>query len=178
MVCSGVNLFYLYGSGSTAYPEISGCVFLIRSVKLSAIVYVNPVSPALSLSCPSGAHIRCIMCFVFPCSVWVCAQSLSCDPLFATAWTVARQAPLSMEFSKPENWSGLPVPPSRGSSWSRDPTQVSGVSCIGRQTLYRLATWDAPLCVMPWTFLSDLLSVWLFVLLLERFLQIHLLFCP
>ena len=28
--------------------------------------------------------------------------------LFATPWTVARQAPLSMEFSRQEYWSGLP----------------------------------------------------------------------
>ena len=30
--------------------------------------------------------------------------------LFATPWTVARQAPLSMGFSGPEYWSGLPFP--------------------------------------------------------------------
>ena len=30
--------------------------------------------------------------------------------LFATAWTVARQALLSMGFSKQEYWSGLPCP--------------------------------------------------------------------
>ena len=30
--------------------------------------------------------------------------------LFATPWTVARQAPLSMEFSRKEYWSGLPFP--------------------------------------------------------------------
>ena len=28
----------------------------------------------------------------------------------ATPWTVARQAPLSMEFSRQEYWSGLPCP--------------------------------------------------------------------
>ena len=28
----------------------------------------------------------------------------------ATPWTVARQAPLSMGFSRQEYWSGLPVP--------------------------------------------------------------------
>ena len=33
--------------------------------------------------------------------------------LFATPWTVARQAPLSIEFSRQEYWSGLPCPPSR-----------------------------------------------------------------
>ena len=30
--------------------------------------------------------------------------------LFVTPWTVARQAPLSMEFSRQEYWSGLPFP--------------------------------------------------------------------
>ena len=29
---------------------------------------------------------------------------------FATLWTVARQAPLSMEFSRQENWSGFSFP--------------------------------------------------------------------
>ena len=31
--------------------------------------------------------------------------------LFATPWTIAHQAPLSMVFSKQEYWSGLPFPP-------------------------------------------------------------------
>ena len=31
--------------------------------------------------------------------------------LFVTPWTVAWQAPLSMGFSRQENWSGLPCPP-------------------------------------------------------------------
>ena len=31
-------------------------------------------------------------------------------PLFATSWTVACQAPLSMGFSRQEYWSGLPFP--------------------------------------------------------------------
>ena len=31
---------------------------------------------------------------------------------FATPWTIARQAPLSVEFSKQECWSGLPFPSS------------------------------------------------------------------
>ena len=30
--------------------------------------------------------------------------------LFATPWTIAYQAPLSMEFSRQEYWSGLPFP--------------------------------------------------------------------
>ena len=31
-------------------------------------------------------------------------------PTLATPWTVARQAPLSMGFSRQEYWSGLPLP--------------------------------------------------------------------
>ena len=31
--------------------------------------------------------------------------------LFATPWTIAHQAPLSMGFSKQEYWSGFPCPP-------------------------------------------------------------------
>ena len=30
--------------------------------------------------------------------------------LFVTQWTVAHQAPLSMEYSRQEYWSGLPFP--------------------------------------------------------------------
>ena len=38
------------------------------------------------------------------------AQSLSCVQLFATPWTAACQAPLSLVFSRQEYWSGLPFP--------------------------------------------------------------------
>ena len=37
-------------------------------------------------------------------------KSLSPVQLFVTPWTVVYQAPLSMEFSKQEYWSGLPFP--------------------------------------------------------------------
>ena len=37
--------------------------------------------------------------------------SLSHVRLFVTAWTAARQAALSMGFSRQEYWSGLPCPP-------------------------------------------------------------------
>ena len=41
----------------------------------------------------------------------MCFVCFSCVLLFVTAWTVAHQAPLSMGFSRPEYWSGLPFPP-------------------------------------------------------------------
>ena len=38
------------------------------------------------------------------------AQLLGCVLLFATLWTVAHQAPLSMKFPSQEYWNGLPFP--------------------------------------------------------------------
>ena len=53
-------------------------------------------------------------CSLFICLVinrWaVYAQSLSCVQLFATPWTAAHQALLSIGFPKQEYWSGLPFP--------------------------------------------------------------------
>ena len=62
--------------------------------------------------------------------------------LFATPWTVALQAPLSMAFSRQEYWSGLPCPPPRDLP---DPGMepVSCASCIGRQVLYHWAPQEA-----------------------------------
>ena len=37
-------------------------------------------------------------------------KSLGCVRLFATPWTAAHQAPLSMGFSRKEYWSGVPLP--------------------------------------------------------------------
>ena len=37
--------------------------------------------------------------------------------LFVTLWIAAHQAPLSMEFSRHEYWSGLPFPSPIGYSW-------------------------------------------------------------
>ena len=42
--------------------------------------------------------------------VKVKVKSLSRVRLFVTPWTVAHQAPPSMEFSRQEYWSGLPFP--------------------------------------------------------------------
>ena len=42
---------------------------------------------------------------------YVCMCVLSCVQLFATPWTVARQASQFMGFSRQEYWSGLPLPP-------------------------------------------------------------------
>ena len=52
---------------------------------------------------------RIIELLLFATWKWKCL-SLSCIWLFATPRTAASQAPLSMEFSRQESWSGLPFP--------------------------------------------------------------------
>ena len=53
-------------------------------------------------------HLKCV-----PICACMHAQLLSRALLLATSWTVARQAPLSMGFSRQEYWSGLPFLPPR-----------------------------------------------------------------
>ena len=43
--------------------------------------------------------------------IWIPAQLPNHVQLFATPWTVAHQAPLSIKFSRQEYWSGLPRDP-------------------------------------------------------------------
>ena len=50
------------------------------------------------------------MCFSVDAGKKVKVKSLCHVRLFGTLWIVARQAPLSMEFSRQEYWSGLPFP--------------------------------------------------------------------
>ena len=63
----------------------------------------------------------------------VIVQSLSRVLLFATLWTVAHQAPLSMGFSRQEYWSGLPFPylgdlPDLGIKLASPPWQTDSLS--------------------------------------------------
>ena len=61
---------------------------------------------------------------------------------FANPWTVAHEAPLSIEFSKQEHWSGLPcIPPGELPNPQVEPASLT----LGRQTLYHWATCKAPL---------------------------------
>ena len=47
-------------------------------------------------------------------SVYTVLCLVSHVQLFATPWTIARQTPLSMGFSRSEYWSGVPCPPPGG----------------------------------------------------------------
>ena len=63
--------------------------------------------------------------------------------LFATTWTVACQAPLSMLFSRQEYWSGLPCPSSGNLPDPRDQTQVS---CIAGWFFTIWTSWEWMKC--------------------------------
>ena len=58
--------------------------------------------------------------------------------LFATPWTVACQAPLSMGILQARTLEWVAISFSRGSSWSRDRTHVS---CIGRWVFFFFSHW-------------------------------------
>ena len=60
--------------------------------------------------------------------------------LFATLWTVARQASLSTEFSRQRTLEWVAIFFSRGSSWPRGRTWDSSISCISKRILYHCAT--------------------------------------
>ena len=88
-------------------------------------------------------------------SVCVCVcvcYSLSRGRLFASPWTVARQGPLSMEFSRQEHWSGLLFPSPGDLPWPRDPalqadylpSELPGnqVCTPSHKTIQPLNKWD------------------------------------
>ena len=67
--------------------------------------------------------------------------------LSATLYTIACHAPQSMGFSRQESWSGLPCSPPGESSWPRDQTHISCVSCVTTDSL-QLSHWGSP--HLPW----------------------------
>ena len=90
---------------SPAYPCVCVCVCICVCV----FVYV----------CVCVSLCVCVCACVFVC-VCVCAPTarvravlshFSRTRFFVTPWAVALQAPLSMGFSRQEDWSGLPGPP-------------------------------------------------------------------
>ena len=91
----------------TQPPERAGCaVFSAPHFHY----FWRPPDGALGL-CSPGQRFCLLLPRVPPSGLFV-----SCAQLCATPWTVARQAPLSMGFSRQDYWSGLPFsPPNRSS---------------------------------------------------------------
>ena len=67
---------------------------------------VRGISQVQILECIAISSSRVSLYFLILCASKL--SYLSCAQLFAALWTVARQAPLSMWFSRHEYWSGLP----------------------------------------------------------------------
>ena len=60
------------------------------------------------------------------------AKSLQSRPTLWTLWTVGHQAPLSMEFSRQECWSGLPCPPGDLPDPGIEPMSLMSPALAGR----------------------------------------------
>ena len=66
-----------------------------------------------------------------------------CVCVFVTLWTLARQAPLSMGFSKQAYWSGLPCPPPADLPHpGMEPASLTSPALAGRFVSTN-ATWEA-----------------------------------
>ena len=100
-------------------------------------------------------HYACLLrCF---CGVW----------LFVTLWTVARQAPLSMGFSRQEYGKGLPCPPPEDlPDPGIEPESPKSPALAGR-FLTTSTTWEAHVCPNPqnvrhqeWTLISVMNFGW------------------
>ena len=71
-----------------------------------AIAKLLCIAPILVYVLPKRAlHMYLFIYYVYVLSCFSRVQ------LFATPWTVAHQAPVSMGFSRQKYWSGLPFPP-------------------------------------------------------------------
>ena len=116
---------------------------LKRTVKafhcLPKIVFCSPIKPStIHINSPNEHGSPYLRLFSLTSEVnWSevkCSEVklLSHVQLFATPWTVAYQAPLSMGFSRQEYWSGLPFP-------SPEDLPDPGISHIVGRGFYRLS---------------------------------------
>ena len=94
------------------------------------------LSYSLPLSLPMSLSKHTILFFLLINTFCAPAQLLSRVQLFAILWTIACHAPLSMEFSRQEYWSGLPCTPPVDLPNPGIKPESHYVSCIGRQILY------------------------------------------
>ena len=118
-------------SGSSCHPEhLTGILILDKEICRQGIDACSSQMkdqtagighlPLIRLRCQESEPRACVLSHV---------------QLFATPWTVAHQAPLSMGFSRQEYWCGLHIL-LQGSSRPRDRTHISCIFCIGSRVLY------------------------------------------
>ena len=99
------------------------CIWVsaLRLPAPSSQLLFEPQSPRVKLTNAYSLHACCMLShFISDC---------------VTPWTVARQAPLSIAFSRHKYWSGLPCPPPEDLP-NPEIKYMPHVSCIGRKILY------------------------------------------
>ena len=107
-ICENVALRSpAWGSSVVGWPQLLPLEFIIALM----LSHTTHGLPKEALKSVSPRHL--FFCF-FSIQIYntVCVHALlfNCVQFFATPWTVALQAPLVMEFSRQEYWSGLPFP--------------------------------------------------------------------
>ena len=78
------------------------------------------------------------------CAVCVCSVAQSC-PTLCNPMDCSSPGSSFYGISQARILEWITISYSRGSSWPRDQTRISCVSCIGRRILYHWATWQAPI---------------------------------
>ena len=94
----------------------------------------------------NSPHALAFGLLVIPLDLKPKCESISCSVVSdsATPWTTARQAPLSMGFTRQEYWSGLPCPPPGDlSDAGVQHTSLMSPALTGR-FLSTSSTWEAP----------------------------------
>ena len=114
-----------------------GCHFLLQCKKVksqsevaqSCLILSDPMDCSLSGSSVHGIFQARVLewgAIAFSMCMFSCVQ------LFATPWSVAHQAPLSMGFFRQEYWSGLQFPPGNLPGPGIEPTSPVSPSLGGR----------------------------------------------
>ena len=93
-----VSDFIFWGSKITANGDYSHEIKRRLLLGRKVMTNLNSIFKSRDITLSTRVHL-------------VKVKLLSCVRLFATLWTVAHQAPLSMGFSRQEYWSELPCPP-------------------------------------------------------------------
>ena len=116
-------MFLLEALGESLFPslvqllEIAGtlvrappCIFNLAVWHLHSLSDLPFCCHISSSDCDPASPLTGRPLWLHSCECARVLSHFSCVRLFVTPWTVARQAPLSMGFSRQEYWSGLPCP--------------------------------------------------------------------